>query len=426
MEVVSKIAYRPWCRHAAHLSISDPMPAREEKPLFFFQTHFTLLKKFVFSLITISFWIGSALLVYTFFGYPVLIHILGKIRAAKTHPFGEPSDEPSVSVVLVVRNEGNRIIERIQNLLATDFPLEKIEVILVSDGSTDDTIQKLADIDTTSICAIDSPSHRGKPACLNDGIAAASGEIIILTDARQQFTKSTIPALVSPFSDAQTGAVSGELIIGESGSGVGAGVDAYWKLEKAIRLGESHFDSSIGCTGAVYAVRKSLFTPLPEDTLIDDVVCPMLISLKDKRVLFCPEALAYDPQILDPVNEKRRKRRTIAGNFQMLFRYPSWLLPWKNRLALQLISHKYLRLLAPVLMVGVFFLNLALAADGSPFFVFTLITQCAFYALSFIGMTTRRLRWKCFTLPAGFVFLNMMTVRGFVYYIQSKGRAGWK
>jgi cellulose synthase/poly-beta-1,6-N-acetylglucosamine synthase-like glycosyltransferase len=373
-------------------------------------------------LLHIAFWLGSATLVYTFLGYPILIHTLGKLRRRAPQI---STTSRSVSVVLIVRNEAGRIGTRLENLLDTDFPTDQLEIVLVDDGSDDETIARAKEQNVTSLRLIANQSHRGKPAGLNDGVTAASGEIIVFADARQRFQRSTIPALVAAFADPDVGAVSGELQIETSQSGAGAGVDAYWRLEKAIRLGESRFDSAIGCTGAVYAILKSTFTPLPENTIIDDVVCPMQIALKGKRVLFCPEALAFDPQRLDPANEARRKRRTIAGNFQMLFRYPSWLMPWKNRLLVQLVSHKYLRLIAPALIVTVFSLGLVLAIRGSAFFLIVTALQCLFFLLAIFGLANPRMPSKIITLPAGFVFLNCMTVRGFIEYFKLRDRSGW-
>ena len=375
--------------------------------------------------LAILFWGGSALLVYTFLGYPVLVHSLGKssplVRTSKTDT---PPSPPSVSVVLIVRNEGSRIDARLQNLLDTHHPIDSLEIIVVSDGSDDDTVER-AKFAGDHVNLIEKETRRGKPACLNDGVSVATGELIVFADARQKFTPETIPALVRAFTDPEVGAVSGELIIVESETGIATGVDAYWKLEKAVRLGESRLDSSIGCTGAIYAIRRELFRRLPDDTLLDDVVCPMQIALQDKRVLFEPEAVAYDPQHLEPSLEQRRKRRTLAGNFQMLFRYPSWLVPWKNRLILQLISHKYLRLLAPVLLVHTLVVAVILAALGSPFFLLASLAQGTFYLLAVVGMLLPGTSRKCFSLPAGFVFLNIMTVLGFFDYLRGRHQQGW-
>jgi len=371
--------------------------------------------------LTTSILLGCLVLAYTFFGYAIIVHIIGRKKSeAAVENFA-----PNVSVVLVGRNEEERIVGRIENLLDTDHPQDSIEIVVVSDGSTDHMITKIEALGDQRIRAIDSPDHRGKPACLNDGVSASMGEFIVFADARQRFERTTIPRLLSRFIDPKIGAVSGELLIEPSESGIGKGVDAYWRIEKAIRLGESGIDSSIGCTGAVYAIRKSSFAPLPPDTLLDDVVCPMQIALSGLKVKFAPEAVAYDPQSLEPERESRRKRRTLAGNFQMLFRYPSWLLPWRNRLFIQLVSHKYLRLLAPLLLLQVLVASLILAYRGSLFGIVALAGQAILYCFALLGVAFPRLPGKAFAIPAGFVFLNLMTVRGFIEFLFGRGRVGW-
>ena len=223
--------------------------------------------------------------------------------------------------------------------------------------------------------------------------------------------------------DYELGGTGGNAGVGGFGS-VGAGVDTYWRLEKAIRFYESELDSCIGCTGAVYAIRRDLFEPIPSDTILDDVVIPMQIAMRGFRIVFDPAAVAYDPQPLEPRLERIRKQRTLAGNFQMLARHPRWLLPWRNRLWWQLISHKYLRLLAPFLLLAVLLANSALLEVSLYRFLF--FGQCIFYICALIGLIFSSLRAVCFSLPAGFVFLNWMTLTGLWHYVRGTHRQGWQ
>lgn len=370
------------------------------------------------------FWISAGILFYTFLGYALLVSTIASFhlrRESAARPSLEDSAE-RVTVILVIRNEEQRIRQRLLNLLDTDYPSNLLELIVVSDGSTDNPESQIGALPAR---LIKFHEHRGKPACLNDGVDAANGDIIVFADARQSFQKQTIHSLVRAFEDPDVGAASGELFVSSSETGVASGVDLYWRLEKVIRSGESQIDSAIGCTGAVYAIRRSAFDPLPPDTILDDVVCPMQIALKGFRVRFCPDAVALDPQKLDPRTENRRKRRTLAGNFQMLFRYPMWLLPWKNRLFIQVISHKYLRLVAPLLLVLLFFSSIVLASLGSTFFALAGAGQAAFYLLAAIGLCIPSARSKALSIPAAFTFLNFMTVLGFIDFFRRKNRVGW-
>lgn len=368
----------------------------------------------------VLFWFSFCLLGYTFCGFPAVISCLARLFPKKVHT--DESTKPSISIVLAAHNEENRIEARIQNLLASDYPADRIELIIVSDGSTDRTVERGKSFNDHRVRVIAEPQRSGKAHCLNAGVAAARGEIIVFGDMRQRFEPDTIARLASHFADPSVGAVSGALEIEKSASAIGGGVDAYWKLEKFIRFSEARFDSSIGCTGAVYAIRRDCFRPVPADTILDDVVIPMQIALQGKRVLFDPKAIAYDPQTLEPEREKIRKQRTLAGNFQMMFRYMGWLLPWKNRLWWQLISHKYLRLLAP------FFMLLALIANAllleKPFYQLIFPAQCAFYGLALAGRLFPSAKIRLLSIPAGFVFLNLMTLNGLYHHMAGTYRSG--
>lgn len=370
----------------------------------------------------ILFWFSLAALAYTFLGYPLLIGLLAKVTG---HPpvKAAPANPSSVSVVLVAFNEEERIVPRIENLLASNYPANKLEVFVVTDGSTDDTVAKLRAFGDPRVRVLAREQRSGKSACLNAAIPQARGDIVVLCDARQRFAPHTIPELVANFSDPALGAVSGSLEIDPAATGVGGGVDLYWKLEKFIRASEGRFSSTIGATGAVYAIRRELFQPIPDDTLLDDVVIPMQIAVNQgKRVSFDPTAPAYDPQTTDPAKEKRRKMRTLAGNFQMLAHHPGWLLPWRTGLWWQLLSHKYSRIVAPVFMVTMFASNAALA--GAPTYREIFWAHLVFYALALLGLALPALKWKPFSVPAGFVFLNLMTVGGCVNWLRGAYRQG--
>ena len=367
------------------------------------------------------FWISGAALAYTFAGYGALMALLARGRGVKSPASAPP---PDVCAVIVAHNEEPRIAARIENLLAADYPAEKLRVLLVSDGSTDATLARAAASDPARVTVLAQPVRAGKAAGLNAALAQATGDIVIFTDARQRFAPDAIARLAAHFADPRIGAVSGALEIDAASSAAGHGVDAYWRYEKSLRAAESRFDSCIGCTGAIYAIRRTLFTPLPADTVLDDVVIPMRLAVAGHRVIHDPTALAFDPQPLDPTSEQRRKQRTLAGNFQMLFRYPGWLLPWRNRLWWQLLSHKYLRLPAPLLLVAAFAANTLLLPHF--FYAVCLGLQILFYTLALLGTAQPSRKSRLLSLPAGFVFLNLMTLKGLWHYLTGVSQAGWK
>ena len=371
---------------------------------------------------TIVFWLSLGAMAYTFVGYSALMAWLA--RGRKIMPRELPDYPPDVCVLIVAHNEEPRIGARIENLLAADYPPEKLRVLLVSDGSTDATVARAQTFDPTRVNVLAQPTRAGKAAGLNAALALVTSEIVVFTDARQRFAPDAIARLAAHFADPRIGAVSGALEIEAASSAAGAGVDAYWRMEKALRSAESRVDSCIGCTGAIYAIRRALFTPIPADTLLDDVVIPMHIAATGARVIHDSDALAFDHQTLEPASEQRRKQRTLAGNFQMLFRYPGWLLPWRHRLWWQLLSHKYLRLAAPLFLVTTFAANLALAAQ--PAYRAILAGHVLFYTAAALGLALRARRWRVLSLPAGFVFLNFMTLRGLLYFLSHRDRSGWK
>lgn len=368
-----------------------------------------------------AFWIAAILLFYTFAGYPLLMALLAKASPRASRRGADAW--PTITVMVVAHNEARRIVGRIENLLASDYPPEKLGILVVSDGSTDDTVALVEGMANPRVRVIAAAARSGKAAGLNTGLAACSSEVVVFADARQTFAPDAIRRLASWFSDPAFGAVSGELEIASAQSATGEGVGAYWKLEKRLRRWESVTDSCIGCTGAIYAIRRTLFQPIPKDTTLDDVVIPMQVVLAGYRVGHDPDARAYDPQALEPANESHRKSRTLAGNFQMLFRHPGWLLPWRNRLWLRLIAHKYLRLAAPLLLLILLAASALLRSET--FYLAALLLQVGFYLLAAIGMATH-LRIKLFSIPAGFVFLNATVVRAFVKYLFGNEQDRWK
>lgn len=374
------------------------------------------------ALLQALFWTSLVVLAYAFLGYPIAVALVARLRP---RPVAAGNDRflPRVSAVIVVRNGADRIAARVRNLLESDYPEALFEVIVVSDGSTDGTNEVLAGIPDPRLRTLLREQHSGKASGLNAALAEASGDVVVMGDARQSFAKETIRAFVRPFADPQVGAVCGALDVVRGADAVSGGVDAHWRLENFVRRQEAAFDSSVGYTGAICAIRRCAYQEIPADTILDDVVIPMQIVLQGYRVVYEPAARGSDPQPFAPEIERRRKRRTMAGNFQMLFRYPHWLLPWRNRLWWQLISHKYLRLLGFPLMLTVLLCNLALL--HWPVYRVLLASQGAFYLAAVLGLASPVFRHRLFALPASFVFVNWRTMLGLRDYLFGQSRPGW-
>jgi cellulose synthase/poly-beta-1,6-N-acetylglucosamine synthase-like glycosyltransferase len=331
------------------------------------------------------FWISVVVVAYVYAGYPLLLAAWARLAArVPRRPAGRP-EWPSISIVIAARNEGRRLPDRLRNLLTIAYPGPR-EVIVVSDGSTDDTGQAVAAFGS-AVRLIELPAG-GKPLALNAGVASARGDIIVFADARQRFSSDALVHLLANFADPAVGAVTGELVLDAelraADSTVGDGVGLYWKYEKWLRRNESLVWSTLGATGAIYAMRRSLWRPLPADTLLDDVLAPMRAVLAGARVVFEERARAYDRASSDAPTESRRKVRTLAGNYQILAQEPRLLIPVVNPVWLQYLSHKIGRLLVPWALAGAFLASAALMFDGW-IYATAFAVQAVFYGLAGYG-----------------------------------------
>src|SRR6185503_11561920 len=254
------------------------------------------------------------------------------------------------------------------------------------------------------------------------------GEIVVFADARQRFEPQTVRELVANFADPSVGGASGELVLAahDGTAAAGHGTAFYWRYEKFIRSTEGRADSTIGATGAIYAIRRDLFEPIPDDTLLDDVLIPLRIVRRGYRVVFEPNARAYDRASSTARQEFVRKTRTIAGMFQLIAR-EGWLLnPLRNRLWFETISHKVLRVALPALHAVVLVSNVLLADAG--FYGLMLALQAMFYCAAAVGLTQRdaRRRSLVFTAPSAMCLLLWATVVGFFRFITNRQQVTWE
>jgi cellulose synthase/poly-beta-1,6-N-acetylglucosamine synthase-like glycosyltransferase len=336
----------------------------------------------------ILFWTSAFVIAYVYVGYPLLLAAWARLAGRPARKAGFAAGSwPSISIVVAARNEAGRLPARIENLLDLAYEGRR-EIVVVSDGSTDPTATALASyIERGLIRFIEVPAG-GKPLALNAGVAAATGDLIVFAAARQRFCRNALTALASNFADPQVGGATGELVLdcesGPTDSTIGEGVGAYWKYEKWLRRKEALIRSTLGATGAVYALRRTLWQPLPADTLLDDVLAPMRAVLAGWRVVFEEDAIAEDRTAPDAAAEARRKRRTLAGNYQILAQEPRLLVPFVNPVWLQYMSHKVGRLVVPWALMAVFVSSAALAASH---WIYTLafLAQAAFYGLAVVG-----------------------------------------
>lgn len=369
------------------------------------------------------FWFSACVIAYVYAGYPAVLALWARLarRRADTAPVKGPGPVlPGVSIIVAVRNEAARLPARLNNLLSLDYPSDRRQIVVVSDGSTDQTPAVLGAFQDR-IDAIALPPG-GKAAALNAGVAHARHDILIFADARQTFAPDAIRALVAPLADPRVGGGTGELVMGcepggrrkgtdrrrattpgwrgtnrrtltdrraDPGSAIAEGVGLYWRYEKTLRRLESTVGSTLGATGAIYALRRSLWRPLPEDTLLDDVLAPMRAVLAGQLMIFDHRATAFDRTPEDSSAEARRKIRTLAGNVQILWLEPRLLVPVVNPVWVQYVSHKVGRLLVPYALIMLLAASIALAGQH-PFFTLALIAQGMVYLLGGYGAWLER------------------------------------
>jgi len=368
------------------------------------------------------FWAAVAAVSYTYLGYAACLYVRSRWRPrpVRSGPFF-----PSVSIVVVVRNE-ERVLERkLRNLTQLNYPHDKREIVVVSDGSSDGTNSILAAFSrTVGVRAILNEQPRGKASALNDATKIACGEIVVFTDARQEIDPNAVQLLMENFADSSVGCASGQLILGAPASGEAAeGMGLYWKLEKKIREMEASSGSQVGATGALYAVRRSLIVPIPQETILDDVYIPMHALRQGARIVFDPRAQAWDVPDQGMKREFARKVRTLTGNYQLV-RLAPWLLGSSNPIWFEFVSHKLLRLLVPFAL-GAALLTSALLRD--PIYRIALILQFAFYGLGIWALVRSRRRSldRISSAASTFLLLNSAAVVAFANFIAGRQPA-WR
>lgn len=367
--------------------------------------------------------VSACFVTYTYFVYPLILVVWAALRPAPT--FKQKVAVP-ISVVIAVRDGEEHVAARLTNFFEQDYPGELVEVILVSDGSVDRTVEIAREFGDPRVRVVELETSVGKSQALNAGLEHAANGVVVFADVRQRFDLNAFSELAAAFADESVGAVSGELVIEQkSGSEVGEGVGLYWNYEKLIRRKESEIDSVVGATGSIYAIRRELYVPLEPNALLDDFLVPMRIVLAGRRVIFERSAKAYDDVTEQTSQEFNRKVRTLAGNFQAFGFEKSLFNISKNRIFFQMASHKLARLVVPYFLVAAFVSNCYL---DSPFFRFTLAAQIVFYASLLLRFTplsdTRigalsRVAWT-------FVVMNAAAVVGLWVYLTGGDEDVWK
>jgi cellulose synthase/poly-beta-1,6-N-acetylglucosamine synthase-like glycosyltransferase len=381
------------------------------------------------------FWLAALALLHTYFLYPLCLFVAdGAAQVLANIRFMQRGEErrrlranaypPSVSLVVAAYNESSCITEKLQNSLSFDYPKDKFEVLIGSDGSTDGTDALVAACPDKRV-RLSSAPRAGKTTVLNRCIPVAQGEIVVLSDANTMIDPQAVKRLVRHFEDPEVGAVCGRLKLYNKVK-KDYEESAYWSYESLIKFFEGKRGAVMGANGGLYAIRRTLFTALPASTIVDDFVIPLRILEMGYRVEYDPEAVAYEETTEDYGKEFGRRARIAAGNFQSLRMVPRLLLPTAGFRAFAFWSHKVLRWCAPALMAIALLANLFLL--HSPLFKLTFAAQVLFYALAWagkVGGLGQGVLRKVSSIAYYFVTMNLAIVVGFWRFMRNAQRAAW-
>ncbi len=373
----------------------------------------------------ILFWLCAGLILWVYAGYPLLLWLLNRLRAPRA--VQAQAITPKVTLIVSAYNEAEVIRTKIENSLALDYPAALLEVLVISDCSSDDTDNVVRAYEGRGVRLLRMNERGGKTLGLNAGVPAAQGEIIIFSDANAMYHPQSVRNIVRNFADPQVGCVTGESRYNlEGATDSTESENMYWRYELALKHMESRLGSLVGGDGAIYAIRKSLYRPLQAADL-SDFVNPMQISLQGYRNVYEPEAISFENGADTFDQEFRRKVRIVARAWRGLLRVRAVLNPFRfGFFTLQVLSHKLLRWLIPVFMLGAWCANLFLL--HSPFYLFTGGAQALFYVLAGIGLlqSHRAEIARVFYVPYYFCLVNYASLLGILSYYRGQSFTTWQ
>lgn len=355
-------------------------------------------------LLVYIFWISLGLVVYTQILYPGLMLLAARVRKSGEDEIAEPESWPTVSLIIPAYNEEAVLEEKLQNALSLDYPAEKLQIVVASDGSEDRTVEIAGQFESQRVKLLSFTERRGKATVLNDTISNADGEVLFLCDANVMFRSNALKRLVAHLGDVRVGAASGDVRLKSEQSNFGIGESLYYRIERKIHEGESQIGSMMGVDGGMYIIRKELYQPLADDTILDDFVTSINVIQQGYRIVYEPKAIATENGTQTATEEFRRRIRVTAGAVQSLKqrKYPSIFRPV---LFWQFVSHKLCRWVEPIFLLVLFVANSILCSIHSVY-IGLLFAQVLFYGISIVASFSLKLRG---TKLGGIVFYFTMS-----------------
>jgi cellulose synthase/poly-beta-1,6-N-acetylglucosamine synthase-like glycosyltransferase len=378
-----------------------------------------------FDLQQISFWFAAGALGYVYVGYPLLVFAVSLLFPRKVH---RGAGEPHVTVLITAFNEEAAIRAKIENTLAIEYPPNKLEIIVASDGSTDSTDEIVREFAARGVTLFRQEGRLGKTSTQNAAVEQVTGEIVLFSDATTLYTPEVLRRLLPSFADEEVGCVAGRLVyVDEVGTAVGRGAQSYWGYETFVKIAESRVCSLIGASGCLYAVRRNAYEAMYAEACSDFLICTLLYR-KGLRSIFEPDAVCYEQTNHHSGDEWRMRVRVISQTFTDLWRNRDMLNPAKSGFfAVQLISHKLLRYAVPVLLLGVLALTASLGRSSQAYFAVFLL-QIAFYLMAAAGWMLERSgrRLSLLAMPLYFVPANLASLAGFYKFLRGERYARWE
>jgi cellulose synthase/poly-beta-1,6-N-acetylglucosamine synthase-like glycosyltransferase len=374
----------------------------------------------------IFFWICCSILSYVYVVYPLLVRILAARFGA---PVGRSDRLPTVTIVITAYNEEKSMRAKFDNLAALNYPPDLVEFLVASDASSDSTEQIAASYDRRRVRVLRVEGRRGKTACQNAAAAAATGEILVFTDATTRLQPDSLRRLVENFADSNVGCVGGRLIyVTDVDNATGRGGETYWSYELQLRAAESALGSLIGVSGCLYAVRRSAYSPI-DPTLISDFVVAMKMREQNLRTVLAPNATCFETTLEHGALELSMRVRVAIRSLNALIRERSFLNPYRyGYFAWQLWSHKVLRYASPLLWLGAFAANIVLVQE-EPYSTYALLLagQTALLAAGTVGfmLQGRQQRLGVFSKPYYFLLTNMAALIATLRYMQGERMVTW-
>ena len=377
-------------------------------------------------MLPVFFWAALFLVAHTYLIYPVILYILTVGRRA---PGYAPLEElPGVAVIIAAYNEEAVLRSKLENTLAIDYPRKLLDVVVVSDASTDGTDRIAADFAGRGVRLHRMPERSGKTAAQNAGVELARGEYLVFSDANSMYAPDALKQLLAPFADAGVGCVCGELrYVNPGKGGAGKGEGTYWRYEQFLKLRESMLSSALGANGAIYGLRRDCFEMLGSE-IISDFIMPIRVWRQGYRVVYAPLAVATEVSAGTFADECRRRRRIVSRSLYGLWTQRGVLNPAAHLLfAFQMASHKLLRWLVPVFLAAALALNLLLAGEDEMYRLL-LALQGVFYALALMGIALpgRLGRNWLFYIPAYFCATNWGAFLGLLRFLGGRRDRVWQ